>query len=101
MGSSSDRVFDLKCDEVAVGLSTIIGLTGAPYQNSIMVKYLSGGTLRIGGSANYAGTAFTWNQGYLVGTSEVVTIEGAGKVNLAATGATVVVEVIRSLTNQP
>lgn len=79
---------------LAVGLSSVFGLTGLPGQIGIKVQYLSGGTLEIGGAS------LTWGQGAIMPTlvaPEV--IQTAGTIYLVASGATTIVTGYRIMSN--
>lgn len=84
-----DNIVTLKGERLAVGLSAIIGITLVPGQQVAVLKYFSGGSLEIGGSA------LTWGAGYLMGTSEVLNMKSQGTFYLAATGATAVAMLLR------
>jgi hypothetical protein len=82
----------LSSKSFAVGLSTIIGLTGIVGQMGLHVESLtSGGTLEIGGAS------LTWGQGFFLSSNvaQVRYFPVAGTVWFAATGATCVVNVSR------
>lgn len=96
--SSSDRIFNVVADKVTVGLSGAISLTGMPSQSALLIKYVSGGSLEVGGLTNYAGATFSWGNGYLMGTSEALSLNCGGNVYLRATGATAICGVIRTIT---
>lgn len=95
-----DDIGQLVTEIMTLGLSTIVGITALPFQSAVQLKYLSGGSLEIGGTYSLsagASTAFTWGKGYLMGTSEVYSANSIGAIYMAATGATTIVHVIRAL----
>jgi hypothetical protein len=70
--------------------------------NNLLFKYYSGGTLEILGATGMQGSTLTAGQlasanqtGYLVGTSEVLSIKGDTRFYLSATGATTIVHVLK------
>jgi len=98
MSNTGDQVAYWIPEKVVVGLSSIIGLTSIPGQNSLQIKYGSGGSLEIGSTVIGLGASpFTWGVGYLMGTSEVLYGSLNSMVYLAATGATVTCYVIRGV----
>lgn len=93
-------VFQFISERVTVGLSGFIGLTALPGQIAMTVKYMSGGTLEIGGSyslVNGVSTAFSWGNGYQLSSSEIFNANMSGGYLLAASGATSIAHVIRGL----
>lgn len=83
--------------QIAVGLSQVLRLSMGAYQTVSAFKIGSGGSLEIvkpqfSGSSTAAGSA--WGTGYLLGTTEVVAVNGPAVYYLAATGATVVVHAL-------
>lgn len=81
--------------QIAIGISQVLRVQGAAYQETVSLKYLSGGSLEIvppqlSGSSTAAGNA--WGKGYLVGSSEVIAWRGGAAMYFAATGATAVVQ---------
>jgi len=84
-----DDVESLVGTRLTVGLSQIIGITVLAGQNSIIVKYYSGGSLEVGG------VSLTWGSGYLLDTKEVVNIQSSGTFYLAATGSTVTCMILK------
>lgn len=99
MSNTGDQVSYWIPEKVVVGLSAIVGITAIPGQNSLQIKYGSGGSLEIG--STYIGlvsgaSPFTWGVGYLMGTSEIVYGSLNSNLYLAATGATVTCFVIRA-----
>lgn len=76
-------------EKIAVGLSSIQGVTLLPGQVSSYLKFSSGGTLWMGGAT------LTWGNGYHVAAAETVPFNLGGTFYLAAAGATVVVYLLR------
>jgi len=100
MAADSDCPGGLSSKRFAVGLSTIIGLTGIPGQCGLYVRLTnaSGSTLEIGGAS------LTWGQGFQMPDSSNVTTSQVffpvkGTVYFVATGATANVTVTRLVTN--
>ena len=83
---SNLRTFALGVTNIHVGLSTTTYCVHQPYQNGWVFKKASGGTLAIVGSTNAPTT-----DGYIVGDSESINIDGPANFHLAAAGATCVV----------
>lgn len=98
MASSSDRVFSIVTDTVNVGLSTVIGISYMPGQCALQIKHRSGGSLMLGGQVNFAGATFNWTNGYLFSVGEALSFDTGGNVYLRAVGATVICDVLRTLT---
>lgn len=73
----------------AIGLSQIVGVTVTSGQCAAIYKYFSGGTLEIGGAT------LTWGNGYVFSPGEAIAMDSAGTFYFAATGATVVLMVLR------
>lgn len=100
MAADSDCVGGLSSKQFAVGLSTVIGLTGVPGQCGLWVRQTNatGSTLEIGGAS------LTWGQGFQlpdctnVNTSQIF-FPVKGTVYFCATGATANVTVARLITN--
>lgn len=109
MSSSSDGVFGLDTARIVVPVgATVAVLLDAsinPGANSVMLKYFSGGTLEIIGVTGAPGATYTPLQlanfsgtQYIVGTSEVLSIDGPTRCYLSSTGATTVVMAMRGKT---
>jgi hypothetical protein len=95
--SQRDEIFSIIPERFTVGLSSIVGVTAFGGQNSVMLRYISGGSLEIGGTyaaASGATTPFTWGKGYLVSSNEIA-FNQMGTFYMAATGSTTVVHVLR------
>lgn len=75
---------------VAVGLSSLIGLTVMPGQINLSMQYMSGGTLRI---ESY-GASLGSMQGFIVPTNAILTFDTIGTVWLSSAGATSIVQVL-------
>lgn len=79
---------------LAVGLSSVFGLTGLPGQIGIYVQYLAGGSLEIGGAS------LTWGQGCVMPTLVApAIINTAGTIYLVASGATAIATGYRLMSN--
>ena len=99
--SARDEVSLFVSEKFTIGLSTIVGVTAIAGQNATVLKYTSGGSLEIGGAhsmVNGATVAFSWGNGYLMGSSEILNVNMSGIFYLAATGATVICHLIRGKT---
>lgn len=84
-------VYAVGATRIVVGLSAIVKLQAAAYENGDSIKILAGsGTLEIiPPPLALSGTSATgWGLGYPVGASESVNIGGPAIFYLAATGAT-------------
>ena len=95
-----EDVGSLLPEKFVIGLSSILGITALAGQNACSVKYASGGSLEIGGTAAMTTggiTAFTWGNGYLMGTSEIFNANMMGTFYVAATGATVTCFIMRGM----
>ena len=118
--SSSDSIFSLATSRVVVPVGAPLAVFMAPYPGQVgwQVKYYTGGTLEIlqsttgasfisnSYSAPYfsAGSTQTPQQlanlsgtGYLIGTSEALSLTGPASFYLSSTGATSIAMVIRAL----
>ncbi len=84
-------IFDLVPSRVAVGLSSIIGITALAGQQALSLEYFDGGTLLIVNP----GASMGWANGFIVPDSAILSFDAAGTIWLAATGATVTVNVLR------
>lgn len=100
MSSSSERIVDIVAGPVTVGLSALIGITGVSSQNALLIKYISGGSLVVGGATCINGSALAVGgaNGYLMGTSEVLSMNTSGTVYLTAKGATAICHVVHTIT---
>src|SRR6185437_13330242 len=90
--SANELIYQLGVTQIAVGLSLNAQFIAPRICKSISVKYTSGGTLALvqGLGSNTYNTA----NGYVLGTSEVVSANGPVTFFLAATGATAIASVI-------
>lgn len=73
---------------VAVGLSSIIGITVIPGQIVANLKQFSGGSMVIGGAT------LSWTNGYQLSTGEILNLDCSGTFFLAATGATAIAHLL-------
>lgn len=103
--SGSDSIFGLATSRIEVppGSTQAVLFEALAGQNSVLLKYFSGGTLEIlGVSTGVTLTAVQLaaaNQsGYLMGTSEILALDGPVRCYLSSTGATTTVMVIRGKT---
>lgn len=103
--SSNDSIFSLQTDRINVGLGATLAVLydQTATQNSILLKYFSGGTLEIigvsfGVTLTAAQMATASGTGYVVGTTEILSIDGPARFYLMSTGATTVVMSIRGKT---
>lgn len=86
-------VYGFTCGFYAVpaGASLAVLVQAAPGEITSSVKYFSGGSLEIIGCVGPGLTGVpTPGSGYLLGTAEVMNIDGAARYFLVATGATAV-----------
>lgn len=102
--SSDDSVMTLGATRmvIPVGSSLALYVDINATENNLLFKYYSGGTLEIFGATGPLGSTLTQAQltasnqtGYLVGTSEILSIGGPCRFYLSATGATCIVHMIR------
>lgn len=112
--TSSDSIVDLLTSRVniAPGSTQAFFLDVIPGQVTTTVKYISGGTLEIIGCTTNAGindpskiavsTTFSVadlgalnGTGYLMGTTEILSVDGPIRVYLSSTGATTTVCLIK------
>lgn len=90
--SSATQVHVIGATRVIIGLSVIVKIGQMDRQSQLQFKHLSGGSLEIVEPGTDG-----WGKGYLAGTAEVfssVTALGPACYYLAATNATVVVQVL-------
>lgn len=101
MSLASDSVYGLVTQRLAIppGATQAVLMVPEPGQNSLLLKYFSGGTLEIIGVT--AGVTLTAAQlvtasgtGYLIGTSEILSLDGPARFYLSSLGATSVLHVI-------
>jgi hypothetical protein len=93
--SSYDSVFALGATRVIVpvGATLAVLMTPVAGQNSILLKYFSGGTCEIigctlGQTLSAADLSSASGSGYLLGSSEILQIDGPARYYLSSTGAT-------------
>jgi hypothetical protein len=94
---TQDELNTLGGTQIAVGLSQVIRIQSSAFQHSNTLKIFSGGSLEIvapqlSGTSTAAGNA--WGKGYMLGSAEAVTWDGAAAFYLAATGSTVVAHML-------
>lgn len=101
----ADDVFAVFPETITMPAGTTIAINPIQGQLGIIMKYVSGGSLSIYGAtyntdilgATYttAGASYSTALLYTLGTSEILNIALSGKVNVLATGATLVFQVMR------
>lgn len=97
MGMSQNDVCVVGATIIPVGLSAIVRIKAAAYEQNFALKILSGGgSLEIAKPppALSGSSASGWATGYQLGASEVVAIGGPATFYLAATGATMLASVL-------
>lgn len=105
MASSSDSIFGLVPSQIVVAP----GATNAQFvditsrQGAINLKYFAGGTLEIhhainGSTMAGASLAPLIGTGYIMGTSEILSIDGPARFYLMATGTTATAMLLKGLT---
>jgi hypothetical protein len=87
---------------IAVGLSSLIEVTGIPYQVLGVLKYQAlGGTLEIVGTTGILqGVSYgvqNWGAGFVLDVGDELTFDGTAKFYLRSAGATSVVHVLYGL----
>lgn len=95
--SSTDSIFSVGTTQIAIppGATLAVLIAGVAGQNSLLLKYGSGGTLYAMGVGD--GATLTANQlalapaHYLVGTSETLSFDGPARLYLASLSATTLV----------
>lgn len=104
--ADENRIFGLDTVPFIIppGATLAVLITGSEGQAAQLLKYGSGGSLQIMGvtlgvTMSAAQLVSAGNSGgYLFGTSEAVSVDGAARYYLMATGATTTVYQIRGLT---
>lgn len=121
MVSSSDNILSIYPSKVVVpiGATAAVFIDVAPGEQGILVKYSSGGTLELlpaslGASFVYGTSTVNYNftsgstqtaamlialsgTGYLMGTSEILTLDGSPRFYLSSLGATSIVYVLKGV----
>jgi hypothetical protein len=92
MASNFNDIEKLQGGRLEVGLSSIISLDVSAAQNAVLLRYLSGGSLEIGGAS------LTWGQGFLMDSSLPLSANSSGNIYFAATGATVTISFLKGHT---
>lgn len=82
MGKQGDIV-TLQSQRIAIGLSSVIGVTVSDYLCGWQFKMTKGGTLEIGVTSGGG-----WGAGYAMDLGEICNITGAGTFYMVASGAT-------------
>lgn len=102
--SSSDSVHTLGVTRITIapGSTQAVFIDINALENNFLFKYQSGGTLEILGATGSLGSTLTAGQlatanqtGYLMGTTEVLSIGGPCRFYLSATSATTLVHMLR------
>ena len=100
-----DDILSLTGGKFAVGLSALVGLTTLPYQNNLIIKYLSGGAsgLYLGGQSMAigldCGLSGYLGGGYQVTLGEILSLPMCGKPFFTAAGSTAIFTVSVGKTN--
>ncbi len=106
MSSSNDNILNIQTEQVAVGLSAFIGVTGGNEVGTMIVQYMSGGScLMVGASAlgasfaalTYAGASWAVT-GWIMSNGVPITLGGPCAFYLGSTGATSIVQIMRMKT---
>lgn len=93
MSQQKDFVSSIQSARVNVGLSALVGITVGPSQSGLIVDYISGGSLLIGGeSMTGASTGFLIKDGLPFSGSMV------GTVYLLAVGSTAIAQWVKGIT---
>lgn len=105
MASSSESIFGVVTSQVVVppGATNAVFVDVVPKEGAVLLKYFSGGTLEIHGSITGstlpgATLAPLIGTGYILSTSEVISLAGPTRFYLMATGSTAVACLLRGLT---
>lgn len=115
MSSSSDNIFSLAASNlnIVAGATNAVLVNAVAYQSSVLVKFISGGSLEIiqagvpvSGESSAAAATLTPAQlatasgkGYPVTVSESINISGPATFYLAAYGSTAVVGILKGLSD--
>ncbi len=100
-----DDILSLTGGKFAVGLSALVGITTLPYQNNLIVKYLSGGAsgLYLGGASMAigldCGLSGYLGGGYQIAIGEIISLPMCGKPFFTAAGSTAIFTVLTGKTN--
>lgn len=101
--SRQDDVFNIDTQQITVGLSSFVGVTGGVGTVSLTLKLMSGGSCLIMGSSaigyslaalTYAGSSWSVT-GWLLDTNPI-TFGGPVSFYIGATGATTILQIMRS-----
>lgn len=93
MSSQLDETFNIRGEIVTVGLSQILGVSVIAGEEWAIFKYMSGGSLEIGGPS------LTWGAGYMMGTSEALSFQMNSTFFLVAKGATSIGHLLRGVSS--
>lgn len=89
-----DKISAVGATRYTIGLSQILRISPLPNQVVTSLKYASGGSIEIVNpilSGSSTAAASGWGAGYLLGSTEVFTVQGPATFYLAASGATALV----------
>lgn len=82
-------IYGLGATQIVLGASTVTTLQPAAYHSKWMFKKLSGGSYAV-----VEGTTYSVSQGYMIGETEVIQIQGPAKFFLACSGITTTIQVM-------
>lgn len=106
MANQQDSIFSFGATRLVIspGATLAVLVYQEPYENRSILKYFSGGSLEIYG-ATYGATATAaqlvvmgTSGGYLLGTTESMSIAGPARYYLMATGATCTAMLLKGFT---
>lgn len=80
--------------QIAIGLSSVIGISFSSNISACQFKMTSGGTLFAGVTAGGG-----WGAGYVMDIGEIINVLGVGSFYLAAQGATCTGQLIQGVTS--
>lgn len=106
--TSYDSVYGFQPSRLTIGSGATLAtwVTNVAGQNSLTLKYISGGTLEIIGATSINGVQTTIaltdlaalsGNGYLIAANESLSFDGAPRFYLSATGATTIVQILRGM----
>lgn len=97
MGSgNSNDVFGWYAELLAIPGGEDAVISPLPGQNAAILKYFSGGSLLIIAAGSALGSTYAIENEYLVGTSELVSMDLRGPITLGATGSTCLAYLLRT-----
>jgi hypothetical protein len=92
--SSNFHGYSLNATMISVGTSSVLKLDTLPGQCGLILQYVSGGTLWFSGTSLAIGSGCVFQ-----GAKDLNLPDFRGPIYLSATGATVVLNVIKPITN--